>query len=45
MLNNGKGGLETAKQTGLSVEEILNLQERLKSKGEKNPPTQKERGE
>lgn len=45
MLNNGKGGLETAKQTGLSVEKILNLQERLKSKGEKNPPIPKERGE
>ena len=45
MLNNGKGVLETAKQTGISVEKILNLQERLKSKGEKNPPIPKERGE
>ena len=29
----------------LEVEKILNLQERLKSKGEKNPPIPKERGE
>lgn len=45
MLNSGKGVLETAKQTGISIEEILNLQKRLKSKGVKNPPVPKERGE
>lgn len=45
MLNGGKGVLETAKQTGLSVEEILNLQEQLKSKSENNPPVPKEKGE
>lgn len=45
MLNSGKGVLETAKQTGISIEEILNLQKRLKSKDENNPPVPKGRGE